>query len=214
MKNIVVLISGNGSNLQAMIDACKSGIIKDARISAVLSNKADAYGLERARQAGIDALHLCAADYADRAAFDQAMADRIDSYQPDLVILAGFMRILSSDFVRHYQGRMLNVHPSLLPKYTGLNTHQRAIDAGDEEHGTSVHFVTEELDGGPVILQAKVPIFAGDNADDVMARVQEQEHRIYPMVANWCLQSRVVMTGGKAVLDGSPLPLSGYATDE
>ncbi|MCQ1059446.1 phosphoribosylglycinamide formyltransferase [Photobacterium sp. DNB23_23_1] len=214
MKNIVVLISGNGSNLQAMIDACESGIIKDARISAVLSNKADAYGLERARQAGIDALHLCAADYADRAAFDQAMADRIDSYQPDLVILAGFMRILSGDFVRHYQGRMLNVHPSLLPKYTGLNTHQRAIDAGDEEHGTSVHFVTEELDGGPVILQAKVPIFAGDNADDVMARVQEQEHRIYPMVANWCLQSRVVMTGGKAVLDGSPLPLSGYATDE
>ncbi|MDV5172522.1 phosphoribosylglycinamide formyltransferase [Photobacterium rosenbergii] len=214
MKNIVVLISSNGSNLQAMIDACESGIIKDARISAVLSNKADAYGLERARQAGIDALHLCAADYADRAAFDLAMAERIDSYQPDLVILAGFMRILSGDFVRHYQGRMLNVHPSLLPKYTGLNTHQRAIDAGDDEHGTSVHFVTEELDGGPVILQAKVPIFAGDTADEVMARVQEQEHRIYPMVANWCLQDRVVMTDGKAVLDGLPLPLSGYATDE
>ena len=214
MKNIVVLISGNGSNLQAMIDACESGIIKDARISAVLSNKADAYGLERARQAGIDALHLSAADYTDRAAFDQAMAERIDSYQPDLVILAGFMRILSGDFVRHYQGRMLNVHPSLLPKYTGLNTHQRAIDAGDDEHGTSVHFVTEELDGGPVILQAKVPIFAGDTAEEVMARVQEQEHRIYPMVANWCLQDRVVMTDGKAVLDGSPLPLSGYATDE
>lgn len=179
MKNIVVLISGNGSNLQAMIDACESGIIKDARISAVLSNKADAYGLERARQAGIDALHLSAADYADRAAFDQAMAERIDSYQPDLVILAGFMRILSGEFVRHYEGRMLNVHPSLLPKYTGLNTHQRAIDAGDSEHGTSVHFVTEELDGGPVILQAKVPIFAGDDAEEVMARVQEQEHRIY-----------------------------------
>ncbi len=208
MKNIVVLISGNGSNLQAMIDACESGIIKDARISAVLSNKADAYGLERARQAGIDALHLSAADYADRAAFDQAMAERIDSYQPDLVILAGFMRILSGDFVRHYQGRMLNVHPSLLPHYTGLNTHQRAIDAGDDEHGTSVHFVTEELDGGPVILQAKVPIFAGDTAEEVMARVQEQEHRIYPMVANWCLQDRVVMTDGKAVLDGSPLPLT------
>ncbi|MBY5948022.1 phosphoribosylglycinamide formyltransferase [Photobacterium rosenbergii] len=214
MKNIVVLISGNGSNLQAMIDACESGIIKDARISAVLSNKADAYGLERARQAGIDALHLSAADYADRAAFDQAMAERIDSYQPDLVILAGFMRILSGEFVRHYEGRMLNVHPSLLPKYTGLNTHQRAIDAGDDEHGTSVHFVTEELDGGPVILQAKVPIFAGDDAEEVMARVQEKEHRIYPMVANWCLQDRVVMTDGKAVLDGLILPLSGYATDE
>ena len=214
MKNIVVLISGNGSNLQAMIDACESGIIKGARISAVLSNKADAYGLERARQAGIDALHLSAADYADRAAFDQAMAERIDSYQPDLVILAGFMRILSGEFVRHYEGRMLNVHPSLLPKYTGLNTHQRAIDAGDDEHGTSVHFVTEELDGGPVILQAKVPIFAGDDAEEVMARVQEQEHRIYPMVANWCLQGRVAMADGKAVLDGSPLPQSGYAADE
>lgn len=214
MKNIVVLISGNGSNLQAMIDACESGIIKDARISAVLSNKADAYGLERARQAGIDALHLSAADFADRAAFDQAMAERIDRYQPDLVVLAGFMRILSGEFVGRYQGRMINVHPSLLPKYTGLNTHQRAIDAGDSEHGTSVHFVTEELDGGPVILQAKVPIFAGDSADEVLARVQEQEHRIYPMVANWCLQGRVAMTAGQAVFDGGTLPVTGYATDE
>ncbi|MGF1739330.1 phosphoribosylglycinamide formyltransferase [Photobacterium satsumensis] len=214
MKNIVVLISGNGSNLQAMIDACESGIIKDARISAVLSNKADAYGLERARQAGIDALHLSAADFADRAAFDQAMAERIDRYQPDLVVLAGFMRILSGEFVGRYQGRMINVHPSLLPKYTGLNTHQRAIDAGDSEHGTSVHFVTEELDGGPVILQAKVPIFAGDSADEVLARVQEQEHRIYPMVASWCLQGRVAMTAGQAVFDGGTLPVTGYATDE
>ncbi|MGR5066384.1 phosphoribosylglycinamide formyltransferase [Photobacterium sp. DNB22_13_2] len=214
MKNIVVLISGNGSNLQAMIDACESGIIKDARVSAVLSNKADAYGLERARQAGIDALHLSATDFADRAAFDQAMAEQIDRYRPDLVILAGFMRILSGEFVRHYEGRMINVHPSLLPKYPGLNTHQRAIDAGDDEHGTSVHFVTEELDGGPVILQAKVPIFVDDSADEVRARVQEQEHRIYPMVANWCLQSRAVITDGHAVFDGHALPVTGYATDE
>ncbi|PSW09359.1 phosphoribosylglycinamide formyltransferase [Photobacterium sanctipauli] len=214
MKSIVVLISGNGSNLQAIIDACESGIIENAKVTAVLSNKADAFGLERAKQAGIDALHLAASDYSDRADFDQAMAKRIDEYQPDLVILAGFMRILSGEFVRHYQGRMINIHPSLLPKYTGLNTHQRAIDAGDSEHGTSVHFVTEELDGGPVILQAKVPIFAEDTAEEVMGRVQEQEHRIYPLVANWCLQQRAHMDGETAFFDGKPLPAHGYAADD
>ncbi|KLV06441.1 phosphoribosylglycinamide formyltransferase [Photobacterium aquae] len=214
MKRIVVLLSGNGSNLQAMIDACESGIINNAGVVAVLSNKADAYGLERARLAGIDALHLSAEHYPDRDAFDQAMAEQIDRYQPDLVVLAGFMRILSAEFVRHYQGRMINVHPSLLPKYPGLNTHQRAIDAGDNEHGTSVHFVTEELDGGPVILQAKVPIFSDDSADDVKDRVQQQEHRIYPLVANWCLSQRVVMEGNRARLDGNDLPSGGYASDD
>lgn len=214
MKNIVVLISGNGSNLQAIIDACESGVIADTQVAAVLSNTASAYGLERARQAGIAALHLAASDYASRSDFDHAMAEQIDRYQPDLVILAGFMRILSGDFVRHYQGRMINIHPSLLPKYTGLNTHQRAIDAGDQEHGTSVHFVTEELDGGPVILQAKVPIFEGDAADDVMLRVQEQEHRIYPLVAHWCLQQRAVMQGNHAFFDGDCLPSSGYAAND
>ncbi|MBV1840144.1 MULTISPECIES: phosphoribosylglycinamide formyltransferase [Photobacterium] len=214
MKNIVVLISGNGSNLQAIIDACESGIIENARIAAVISNKADAYGLERAHQAGIDTLHLAAGDYTDREAFDRAMADNIDQFSPDLIILAGFMRILSAEFVRHYQGRMINIHPSLLPKYTGLNTHQRAIDAGDTEHGTSVHFVTEELDGGPVILQAKVPIFEDDTAEDVMARVQQQEHRIYPVVANWCLQQRVTMQGNNAVFEGDILPANGYAAED
>lgn len=214
MKSIVVLISGSGSNLQAMIDACDSGIIQNARIAAVVSNKADAYGLERARQAGIDTVHLAASDYSDRETYDRALAEHIDAFQPDLVILAGFMRILSHEFVRHYQGRMLNVHPSLLPKYTGLHTHQRAIDAGDKEHGTSVHFVTEELDGGPVILQAKVPIFDTDTAEEVMARVQEQEHRIYPLVANWFLQGRVCMAEDKAVFDGLPLPPHGYAAEE
>ena len=214
MKNIVVLISGSGSNLQAIMDACESGIIADAKVAAVLSNKADAYGLTRAQAAGIATEHLAASDYADRDAFDRTLAAHIDRYQPDLVILAGYMRILSGEFVRHYSGKMINIHPSLLPKYTGLNTHQRAIDAGDREHGTSVHFVTEELDGGPVILQAKVPIFADDNADDVMARVQEQEHRIYPLVAHWCLQQRAVMQGNHTYFDGECLPVSGYASDD
>ncbi|MGF1683699.1 phosphoribosylglycinamide formyltransferase [Photobacterium minamisatsumaniensis] len=214
MKNIVVLISGNGSNLQAIIDACDSGIIENAKVAAVLSNKANAYGLERAKESGIDALHLSAVDFTDRAEYDQAMSVLIDNYQPDLVILAGFMRILSGEFVRHYQGRMINIHPSLLPKYTGLNTHQRAIDAGDTEHGTSVHFVTEELDGGPVILQAKVPIFNGDTVEEVTERVQEQEHRIYPLVANWCLQQRAIMNGEQAVVDGEILSEQGYATED
>jgi len=214
MKNIVVLISGSGSNLQAMIDACQNGTIHDTRIAAVISNKADAYGLERARLAGIDTVHLAVSDYSDRDAYDRAMAEKIDAFQPDLVILAGFMRILSHEFVSHYQGRMLNVHPSLLPKYTGLHTHQRAIEAGDKEHGTSVHFVTEELDGGPVILQAKVPVFDNDTVEDVTARVQQQEHRIYPLVANWFLQDRLSMVDEGAVFDGQRLPPHGYAAEE
>ncbi|ELR64323.1 Phosphoribosylglycinamide formyltransferase [Photobacterium marinum] len=214
MKSIVVLLSGNGSNLQAMIDACQEGIISNAKVTAVISNKADAYGLERARKVGIATVHLPAGDYQDRESYDQALAEQIDRFEPDLVILAGFMRILSDKFVRHYMGRMLNVHPSLLPKYTGLHTHQRAIEAGDKEHGTSVHFVTEELDGGPVILQAKVPIFDGDSVEEVTARVQEQEHRIYPLVANWFLQQRLTMKGGKAVLDGETLTEHGYAAED
>ncbi|UXI01889.1 phosphoribosylglycinamide formyltransferase [Photobacterium sp. TY1-4] len=214
MKNIVVLISGSGSNLQALIDACAEGRLPNARIAAVLSNKADAYGLERARLAGIETVHLSAATFSDRDSYDRAMAEQMDTFAPDLVILAGFMRILSDEFVRHYRGRMLNIHPSLLPKYTGLHTHQRAIDAGDSEHGTSVHFVTEELDGGPVILQAKVPIFAGDTAEEVMARVQEQEHRIYPLVTRWFTEGRLSMADEHAILDGQILPPTGYATDE
>ena len=211
MHNIVVLISGNGSNLQAIIDGCTNGVIKNSRVTAVISNKADAYGLKRAQQANIDNLYLTATEFANRQAYDQALIEKIDAYQPDVIILAGFMRILSADFVHHYQGRMLNIHPSLLPKYSGLNTHQRAIDAGDTEHGTSVHFVTEELDGGPVILQAKVPIFATDNVDDVIQRVQRQEHNIYPLVTQWLLSQRLSMQNGRAVLDGNILPPQGYA---
>ena len=211
MHNIVVLTSGNGSNLQAIIDSCTNGIIKNSRIAAVISNKADAYGLQRAQLANIEAVSIAATNYANRQDYDQVLIEKIDAYQPDVIVLAGFMRILSADFVNHYQGRMLNIHPSLLPKYTGLNTHQRAIDAGDTEHGTSVHFVTEELDGGPVILQAKVPIFTTDSVDDVIERVQRQEHNIYPLVIQWLLTQRLSMQNGYAVLDGNQLPPQGYA---
>lgn len=210
MKRIVVLVSGNGSNLQAIIDACQQGRLNGS-IAAVFSNKADAYGLERAREAGIPAHALEAAQFADREAFDRQLMLEIDAYAPDLVVLAGYMRILSPAFVSHYLQRMLNIHPSLLPKYPGLHTHRKAIENGDEEHGTSVHFVTEELDGGPVILQAKVPIFAGDTEEDVTARVQHQEHAIYPLVISWFIDGRLTMREGAAWLDGAQLPPEGHA---
>ncbi|MUI55364.1 phosphoribosylglycinamide formyltransferase [Aliivibrio fischeri] len=212
MKNIVVLVSGNGSNLQAFIDACGNKI-PNARIAAVISNKSDAYGLQRAIDADINVHSLNAKAYDSRELYDDDLATLIDIHKPDVIILAGFMRILSEAFVTRYQGKMLNIHPSLLPKYTGLHTHQRAIDAGDKEHGTSVHFVTPELDGGPVILQAKVPIFENDNAEDVASRVQAQEHVIYPMVANWLIEERLTMVDGKAILDGTELGLSGLETE-
>lgn len=210
MKRLVVLVSGQGSNLQAILDACRQGRIHGS-VAAVFSNKADAYGLTRAREAGVPAHALAAAQFADRDAFDRQLMLEIDAYAPDLVILAGYMRILSADFVARYAGRMLNIHPSLLPKYSGLHTHRQAIENGDEEHGTSVHFVTEELDGGPVILQAKVPVFSGDTIDEVAARVQHQEHAIYPLVVGWFADGRLKMQDGAAWLDGEQLPPEGYA---
>lgn len=212
MKKIVVLVSGQGSNLQALIDACQQGRIA-ATIVAVFSNNAKAYGLQRAEEAGIAAQALDAKDFADREAFDAALAQAIDQYQPDLVVLAGYMRILSNAFVQHYAGRMLNIHPSLLPKYPGLHTHRQAIDNGDAEHGTSVHFVTEQLDGGPVILQAKVPIFPGDEEDEVIERVQTQEHTLYPLVVSWFIEGRLAMRDNAAWLDGERLSAQGYAAD-
>lgn len=211
-SGIVVLISGNGSNLQAIIDACEAGKI-NGEVTAVISNRPDAYGLERAQNAEIDAIELDHKKFASRAEYDQALRQTIDEYQPAVVVLAGFMRILTGEFVNHYQGKLINIHPSLLPKYQGLHTHQRALDAGDKEHGVSVHFVTEELDGGPVILQAKIPVFEGDTAGDLAERVHEQEHRIYPMVVNWLCESRLTMTDGRAMLDGNVLPAGGYAND-
>lgn len=213
MKRIVVLISGNGSNLQAIIDACKLKKI-NGTLSAVFSNKADAFGLERAREAGIPAHALTASQFADRAAFDRELIQEIDAYAPDLVVLAGYMRILSPEFVAHFSGRLINIHPSLLPKYPGLNTHRQVLENGDEEHGTSVHFVTDELDGGPVILQAKIPVFEGDDEDEITARVQHQEHAIYPLVVSWFMDGRLEMRGNSAWLDGKELPTQGYAAEE
>lgn len=213
MKHIVVLVSGNGSNLQAIIDACKSKKI-NGTLSAVFSNKADAFGLERAREAGIPAHALTASQFADRAAFDRELMQEIDAYAPDLVVLAGYMRILSPAFVAHYSGRLINIHPSLLPKYPGLYTHRQVLDNGDEEHGTSVHFVTDELDGGPVILQAKIPVFAGDDEEDITARVQHQEHAIYPLVISWFMDGRLEMRDNAAWLDGKVLPPQGHAAEE
>ncbi|MGK3328185.1 phosphoribosylglycinamide formyltransferase [Escherichia fergusonii] len=197
--NIVVLISGNGSNLQAIIDACKVNKIKGT-VRAVFSNKADAFGLERARKAGIPTHVLSANDFANRDAFDKQLIAEIDNYTPDVVVLAGVMRILSPTFVEHYAEKLLNIHPSLLPKYPGIHTHRQALENGDKEHGTSVHFVTDELDGGPVILQARVPVFAGDTEDDVTARVQTQEHAIYPLVISWFVDGRLKMRDNAAWL--------------
>ncbi|WP_024872875.1 phosphoribosylglycinamide formyltransferase [Tolumonas lignilytica] len=211
--NLVVLISGTGSNLQAVIDACKAGKIA-GRVSAVISNRSDAYGLQRAQAADIPTAVISHQDHPDRAAYDAALMAEIDRHQPDLIVMAGFMRILTPAFVNHYAGRMLNIHPSLLPKHQGLHTHQRALDAGDAEHGASVHFVTEELDGGPVILQAKVPVFAEDTAEDLAQRVHVQEHQIYPLVINWFCQKRLMMKEGKAWLDGECLSVTGYASDD
>ncbi len=213
MKSIVVLISGSGSNLQAIIDACSSGFIP-ANVSAVISNKANAYGLVRANDAGLSTQVLSHTVFKDREQYDLALADAIDQHQPDLVVLAGFMRILTPAFVQRYQGRLLNIHPSLLPKYQGLNTHQRAIDNNDSEHGCSVHFVTEQLDGGPVILQAKVPVFSDDDAKTLAERVHEQEHRIYPLVVRWFCQNRLQQHADQAMLDGNVLAANGYANDD
>ncbi|NRA52558.1 MAG: phosphoribosylglycinamide formyltransferase [Gammaproteobacteria bacterium] len=215
-KRIVVLISGNGSNLQAIIDNCNDKHI-NGEVVAVISNKAAVYGIERAAKANIPCEVLDHKAFVSRNEYDQALMAVIDQFKPDLIILAGFMRILTPELVQHYQGKMLNVHPSLLPKYQGLNTHQRAIDAGDTEHGVSVHFVTEELDGGPVVLQAKVPVFPEDNADDLAQRVHQHEHRIFPLVAQWFCTDRLSMqqqgNDFVAYLDDKPLPAQGYASD-
>ena len=210
---IVILISGSGSNLQSFIDSAARGDLP-AEIVCVVSNRADAFGLERARRADIPTEVLDHKAFASRADFDAALQLRIDAYAPDLVILAGFMRILTEDFVRHYHGRLLNIHPSLLPKYPGLHTHQRALDAGDSEAGATVHFVTEELDGGSAIVQAHVPIIVGDNASTLAQRVLQQEHVIYPLAARWFAEGRLQLRDNRAVLDGKILPDTGMIHQE
>ncbi|MGJ3441806.1 phosphoribosylglycinamide formyltransferase [Pseudomonas sp. Je.1.5.c] len=207
--NVVVLLSGSGSNLQALIDS-SLGQDSPVQIRGVISNRADAYGLERAKAAGIDTAVLEHQGFDGRQAFDAALMALIDGMQPDLVVLAGFMRILSGDFVRHYQGRLLNIHPSLLPKYKGLHTHQRALEAGDAEHGCSVHFVTEELDGGPLVVQAVVAVAPDDTVQSLADRVHHQEHQIYPLAVRWLAEGRLRLGEHGALLDGQPLAASGH----
>jgi phosphoribosylglycinamide formyltransferase-1 len=203
------LISGSGTNLQAIMDARQHGNL-DAEIAVVFSNRANAAGLERASLAGIPTASLDHRDYPSREEFDQAMINLLTPYAPDTVVLAGFMRILSSVFVRHYAGRLINIHPSLLPKYRGLNTHARALEAGDGEHGCSIHFVTEELDGGPLIAQAPLPVQTNDTVDSLSKRVQQREHYLYPQVLQWRAQNRLELTDNGVLLDGKPLPAQGY----
>lgn len=201
---IVILISGSGSNLQAIIDGVATGAL-NADIEAVISNRPDAYGLERARLAGLHGFVVDHRDYPSRERFDAALRDAIDAHTPDLIVLAGFMRVLTTAFVDHYQGRMLNIHPSLLPHFRGLNTHVRALQAGVGEHGASVHFVTSELDGGPVVAQVRVPVEPDDTPQRLATRVLQQEHRLYPLVIGWFVQGRLQLREGKIILDGREL---------
>lgn len=196
-----ILISGSGTNLQSFIDQIADGQLH-CDISVVFSNRDDAYGLVRARNAGIRTVCLPHGDYPDREQFDRAVAKNLDENEPGLIILAGFMRILSPWFVSHYEGRILNIHPALLPLYPGLNTHTRVLDAGDSHHGSTVHFVTEELDGGPGILAGRIAIRANEAADELQSRVQTVEHSIYPQAAQLFAEGRVTYRDGDAYLDG------------
>jgi phosphoribosylglycinamide formyltransferase-1 len=200
---VVVLISGRGSNLQAIVDAAGDAHCP-FELCAVISNRPQAPGLDRARRANVATRVVDHKSHPNRASFDAALARAIDAYRPGLVVLAGFMRVLTADFVQHYDGRLINIHPSLLPEFPGLDTHRRAINSGAREHGASVHFVTSGLDSGPLIAQARVPILAGDDADTLAARVLEQEHRILPKAICWFAQGRLKIADGHVMLDGKP----------
>ena len=195
MKNIVILISGRGSNMQAIVNAG----IPDVRIAAVLSNSATAAGLAWAADRGIPTDCLNHKDFASRGAFDQAMMEKIDAYQPDLVVLAGFMRILTSEFCTRYEGRLMNIHPSILPSFTGLHTHERALAAGCRVAGCTIHFVTPELDCGPIISQGVVPIFDNDTADDIAARVLKVEHLLFPQAVADFAAGRLKIEGNRVI---------------
>ena len=210
---VVVLVSGSGSNLQALIDT-RNEADPAVEIRAVISNKPDAFGLERAARAGIPGIVVNHRDYPDRESFDAELIRQIDALQPELVILAGFMRILTKGFVEHYAGRLINIHPSLLPRYPGLNTHARAIENGDSEAGATVHFVTPEVDGGPIIIQARVAIEEKDTADTLAARVLQQEHVIYPCAVRWFADQRLTIENGQVLLDGEQSPLQEIAANE
>jgi phosphoribosylglycinamide formyltransferase-1 len=206
--SLVMLISGRGSNMEAFIRAIAEGAL-DARIAGVISNVAGAPGLDLARQANLPTRVLPHGDYPDRESFDAALGNEVASNKPDLVILAGFMRILTPEFVDRFAGMLLNIHPSLLPKYPGLNTHQRAIDAGDAEAGATVHYVTGELDGGPAIMQVRLPIQPEDTADSLAQRLLPLEHQLYPAAAKLHLSGKLTLTNGTLVLDGKTIPPTG-----
>ncbi len=207
-KRLVILISGSGSNLQAFIDAIDAGTLH-AEIACVISNKASVFGLQRAEKAGISTQVLSHQNFSSREDYDHALLAEVQKHEPDLVILAGFMRILTPVFVAPLYGKLMNIHPSLLPKYPGLHTHQRALDNGDREAGVTVHFVSAELDGGPIIIQARVPVLPDDDADTLSKRVLEQEHKIYPLAALWFCEGRLRCDEHHAWFDEKILPLSG-----
>jgi phosphoribosylglycinamide formyltransferase-1 len=199
MKSIVILISGRGSNMEAIVRAAQTECWP-ARIAAVISNKPDAAGLKFAASHNIPAITVSNKDYPSREAFDAALQAEIDRFTPDLVVLAGFMRILTPPFVQHYAGRMLNIHPSLLPDFPGLATHRQALDARVTEHGATVHFVTSELDHGPVVTQARVPVLPGDTEAALSARVLEQEHIIYPRAVRWFIEGKLSLENDRVHL--------------
>lgn len=205
-RSVVVLISGNGSNLQALMDYAASG---NYRVVGVISNRGDAFGLQRAESANIPTTVLDHKSFESRDHFDAALAEAIERFDPGLIVLAGFMRILGAAFVKRFQGRVLNIHPSLLPAYPGTNTHQRVLDAGESLHGVSVHFVTEELDGGPVIAQECIAIDADDDAESLATRIHQKEHVLYPTVVSWFADGRLRLEGNAAYLDDRLLPESG-----
>ena len=198
MKRIVILISGRGSNLQSILEAKL-----DARIAAVISNNPAARGIDIARNFGVDTAVIDHRSFPDRASFDAALADKTDSYRPDLLVLAGFMRILTEGFVKRFGGRIMNIHPSLLPAFPGVDTHGRALQEGVKIHGCTVHFVTSELDHGPIIVQAAVPVLSGDDEERLAARVLEQEHRIYPQAIGWFLDGKLKLEGNRVTVSES-----------
>lgn len=208
----VILISGSGSNLQAIIDSVQAGKLP-IDIRAVISNRPDAKGLQRAEKAGINTVIVDHKNFGSRDSFDAEMQKTIDAFEPALVVLAGFMRILTEGFVNHYLGRMLNIHPALLPDFPGLNTHERAIESAVKEHGASVHFVTTEVDGGPIVMQARVPVLKDDTPDMLAARVLEQEHKIFPEAIRLYAEGKIQMQDNKVLLDGKALPQGGIDFD-
>jgi len=199
MTSIVILISGRGSNMEAIVNAAQNEAWP-AKIAAVISNRPEAGGLDFAKSHGIETAVLDHRAFKDRASFDAELVQLIDSFKPDLVVLAGFMRILTGDFVRHYEGRLLNIHPSLLPLFPGLHTHEQALEAGVSEHGATVHFVTEALDHGPMVIQASVPVLPGDTPDSLAKRVLKQEHVIYPRAVRWFVDNRLSISDNRVLV--------------